>query len=1252
MAGTAHTEEQLARVAHPSIPIQSWDRGNVNIYSLRTWKQGFTVSTLAGLLTEARFHANGIRLDWLQRLAFAKAGGQRRPKHAELSRALNRGLEEARVLRLEDPVEDLFCQRIVSTRGDFRIFTDQWATPGPFTQTLLEAFEELPAAPQKEAALASVYAILRVSNELAQRANVDPFTPSAGVAGGIIDVPDHDELRQLAARVRFTTKDLLTIGVPRQALSPFVLEPFQLRYIATSEPGDSPLELHPLLGDATGVTVASPSGISLAVRAVLISTAKRGGLAQPLLAHLLRKQERYAGETGFWPTHTMSLSAPDQNFLRSTTLGSPSGKHLQVIQVPVPFDDFPARGFAGVRRFTTDTDRAIASKISGFWNDIKQQTQIRESTTVLLLSGWGTPHSTQPSIEYEKAPSGWRFIAVSFADVATLGACKDGGYYSIRRMVEQVKRLEDDGFSFTYANGLLNLFGCWRSTDGNLIPEHMHEIVPPCDLLLPTDELLAPRIEAAKKCDPRALPFIDGTYKAVLLGDVEDQTPVYTSLSDLRKQRMVGATSIEGRIWWIETLDESDAPWQWRYHTWQSILQWLIAVGPAAIRQFPIAFPGGARMASVRVPSLRVPQVIGTKADFAVDLVSSVTVLRDYDPPTIVVHPDWLKHVHKAENDAEVELVAAVLEALQTVDKELTRRDELRDVVRSAIASSAWRWLHAKEAFTITERLATGGLLAEFRGLPLSAVALAKCRLIWQFRDRSDGTEIVGEEDCRSFLVQYQRHILDLLVSRIRHYERDKLVVFAATNYQSARHEHSRWSTAMRALRAIQGAGADESAFTRQSEINAVQRAAKCVMEVAACEAGMDAALAPDQQDLEDLFALALMLFHNGHLFASVRAGLVKPLLRISPAGDVLSDRSAVEKAFMPTVRLATKKRWDEADASYGRDAIAQGVATDERLPIDDAFRRAIEAEYKEAAEAFVDLPYAILLLAEARGAGVFLLKRSELVNELQAIEAYRSKDAAGMLKRLTLPARNGWHELADGMTEGDKDLSRFDRRYSLMGRPFLALEAVDDPLLLVSPILISEAIHHALAGMKDGTLQNHFWISTEAKRFVGARADARGHAFEERVAERLRNMGLKAWPSVTPAWVVNDKAPSELGNIDVLAVSADNKRLWVIEAKDLQFCRTEGEVAARLSAYRGRMKINRKGMQEPDDMLRHLRRVQYLRGRSDAVCRQRQLKLSHAPEVRGLLIVDSPQPMNFYMLDSLEDGQSAFLEAIEDFNF
>ncbi|MFC6488731.1 hypothetical protein [Nitratireductor sp. GCM10026969] len=151
-------------------------------------------------------------------------------------------------------------------------------------------------------------------------------------------------------------------------------------------------------------------------------------------------------------------------------------------------------------------------------------------------------------------------------------------------------------------------------------------------------------------------------------------------------------------------------------------------------------------------------------------------------------------------------------------------------------------------------------------------------------------------------------------------------------------------------------------------------------------------------------------------------------------------------------------------------------------------------------------------------------------------------------------------------------------------------------------------------------------------------------------MAQRLRELGLDATPRSKLSAILNQKVPPELGDVDVFAITEARDRVYAIEAKDLRLCRTETEAAARMSEYRGRTIRDSKEREKPDKMLRHVRRVQYLRERADAIAKN--LKLPKIPEVRGLLIVDAPQPMNFHMLDDLADGDSAFLDTIADYKF
>lgn len=338
--------ELWERMRPPSVPDETFARDNSALQAICSWRKPYAAALLAGLQTDPDFHANGVRLDWLQRLVLSKSQGRRKPGQRELSAALNSGLERARVLRLEDPIEDSFCDLLATSRGNFRILSGQWEKAGPFTETLLGAFESLPDSQTKRQVLESGYALLSLSDAVAERSGIDRFSSSSGQPMGTIALPRKDHLKHLAATVRFSDSDLTQLGVNPDVLSPFLLESQLLQYISDRDPGETPLEFHPLLPMAKGVLIASPVNISIAVRSILINAAKKGGMAEALLEAMLVEQARYSELSGFWPVPRLELSRPNRHFMRGAVCRFAEGRFLHIIQVPATFDRFPERGFA------------------------------------------------------------------------------------------------------------------------------------------------------------------------------------------------------------------------------------------------------------------------------------------------------------------------------------------------------------------------------------------------------------------------------------------------------------------------------------------------------------------------------------------------------------------------------------------------------------------------------------------------------------------------------------------------------------------------------------------------------------------------------------------------------------------------------------------------------------------------------------------------------------------------------------------
>lgn len=1240
-------DEPIPKSTHADTPDNSFQSADVALGIVARWDKIYAAGIVSGLTTVPDYHANGIRLDWLQRIVLSKANGHREPNFKEIERALNGGLGQAGITHREDPIEDLLCDSLATATGNYRIFAGQWESAPAFTQVMIEAFEALPPGRRKRDTLAAVYAILRLSDAVAERARVDRTSESGGTPFGAVTLPHTAALKQIARRVIFTPRELEQLAINPKALSPFILEDEQLSLIGSNEVGETPLEFHPLLPARKDILVASPASISLAVRAVLVQAAIDGGIGDLFHLLVLKAQERYAESTGFWPTIRINLSEPDRDFLRASVCQYDRDRFLHVMQLPCDFNGFPGQGFMTTRRLSDRANETIQEDIGRFWELLKAQPDVSDSATILLMGGWGPPQIVHPTFDAASAPPHWQLVIMGFSDAAILGACDDGKLRDILRMNRIETRHLQDEYTFVNPNGLLNLFGFWKSTGGSIVPDNMADMLPPAFIRLPTDSLLEPRREGIVRRDYRSLPTPDGAFKTVQRRDwgKDSNKPIYASVKELEADTLAGVFAFSGRTWWIETPRREGQNLKFAYNVWNGVLEWLAAVAPTIVERFPNVFPSQAVKVTLTPPDHGAVHKVAT-ADIPLGAPgdNTIDVSLNQTGAALLIREEWLASLRSAENGAETSLIAAVLHG---VAGDLSPgRAALRRAVEEAIASKDWRWMHAREALTPLDRLAGRGLVREFEPIRFSALAFAKVGSVWKFRDRGSGLEVSGEDDCKQFLVEYRDSLLASIVAQIRQFNRQALTIALARAYQAARYEKFTWRTSIRALRAIQGGKADLTAFERQNEVNAVQRMAKALAEIAACEAGLEGDRLPGKADLEEMYANAMLLIGNGQLFPVIRSGLIEPRLKISPAGDLMSERGVLQDILEPSATWTNSKALDEAAIAYvadRRDPSAQSAVAD----WDDALRLVIESEYQIAAELYVNLPFFLGRLAEEKGEDVFIERRSVLQRLLADNASFAGQATSPVLDRLTLGSRPSWF---DGLSELERDLCRFDRHYSLISRPLLMVEDGIDPLLLIAPALVTDSIVFAISGLTTGHLNNAFWRSIEARRYAGEQGDAAGRNFEEEVAARLNELGLSAQARCKLSTALNQKVDPALGDVDILAINADQSTVWVIEAKNLRLCRTEAEVASRFSEYQGRTYKDSKGKDRPDKLLRHLRRIEHLRDNRDAL--RKNLKLQNTPDVKGLLIFDTPQPMNFYALRDVPDGQSAFLDRIGEFAF
>ena len=240
-------QELLARMAPPQVPIGAIGFAPALQTKISTFDPLRTIDLLAGLMTEPKFQANGIRLDWAIRLVLAYANGHRRPKQRDLLELLNRLMEEARVTRLEDPIEDFFVESLPTQTGDSLIFSGFWEKAAAHTEAVVAAFSHLPKAPQRSDGLKKCRALLTLSSNLVGRAGLERRLVGSGEPNGSMAIPSDARLAKLARRVRYSWDELAELGISAEDLEPFFQVPGDATASLGVAAGDSPLEHRPLI---------------------------------------------------------------------------------------------------------------------------------------------------------------------------------------------------------------------------------------------------------------------------------------------------------------------------------------------------------------------------------------------------------------------------------------------------------------------------------------------------------------------------------------------------------------------------------------------------------------------------------------------------------------------------------------------------------------------------------------------------------------------------------------------------------------------------------------------------------------------------------------------------------------------------------------------------------------------------------------------------------------------------------------------
>ncbi|MDQ6435415.1 hypothetical protein RB623_15255 [Mesorhizobium sp. LHD-90] len=372
------------------------------------------------------------------------------------------------------------------------------------------------------------------------------------------------------------------------------------------------------------------------------------------------------------------------------------------------------------------------------------------------------------------------------------------------------------------------------------------------------------------------------------------------------------------------------------------------------------------------------------------------------------------------------------------------------------------------------------------------------------------------------------------------------------------------------------------------------------------------------------MMATIMMIGGMGGWSDAIRWDAMEPRIQITPLGDVHANISFQETVLQPFGRATTRSTIDRSVRDYALNLKEPEFQETESLELEPNFLAAIEEQFGASVDTlrkFVDF---IENMGIRERRAVLELRREDLLHaQLHGVDLDRS-EVENLVEFLTFKGRSSWREVPDGFDAKDLFPWRFRRRLSVLRKPLIQIDDNDpDPRFLVAPGVVRDAFVYMFANYHRGDFP--IWqLSPAMKKWAGGSRRRQGSAFASEVAERLKELGWKTETEVAVTKLLGKGYDRDYGDVDVLASRSGSARVLLIECKDVQFRKTEGEIAEQLSDFRGLSRPDGK----PDLLLKHLNRIDLIARESSTLARY--LKADGALDVEGHLVFKNMVPMKY----------------------
>jgi hypothetical protein len=1193
------------------------------VNDVRRSQLGAGIGVLAGLLTDPAFHANTVRIESVIHLLAAHAQGRTKPTSRHVHRWLNQ-LARPDLVQQEDPVEDVFISNVITPYGNRRLFQGIWHSADFWLQQVLDVLTIMPTGTPFEELRAEVQALLDLSEAVAARVGLPRYTLGRGEPGGEVRLPSNHELQRRAQRVVFSAEDLASRGIRTESIVAFTFTAADRLQLRSEAVGHSTLERRPVVKVGERWVLALPTAASVALRRHVLERVRQWGEQESFAQALQWRQtigllNEALSNLIDHPQNAppVPLMPPEALPADQVSVAFDRGKTAHIVLLHDDLRQIHEEGLSTFHRFRGR--EVLDGHLVRYAEAIARHADYSGGLTVIVMGGLGRGFA----LGLPRFPADWNALVISLADLTSLAWSQTPSLLQLWKLCHQSDLLASRGVRLIVTSGFASLLAFWRSRQHRLLDRQLSGQQPTL-IHIGGDFLASFRQSLRQAVDTHAASIGDRWITVHKLRPYAffrelAAKPIYASEEDAQAGRLRGLIETASRDWWVTVVAAPPTSWQRQlaYDIWDATLSWVVKLAPELESRLP------------ELPAARIAVELNLQALSEWDGMSDTLPVQGEPLTTTVDAPSQAVRVTVARslygllarpvNDGERAIVEAIATGVLQIAGREGHQDVAADSVSRVFPNRQGRFVHLFPAQSIRDEIADIDR-PEPRFIPDEDVAFAQLGLSTLTENPQAGT-IAGTEECNRFLHQVVDALWQRIRSRLGTLNRASVVERCLRNVEGLAVDGDRWNRTAQALLTVYSDRQDviEAAQERQAARSTAAVATRVLVEMAVCTCPPVGGRPCSTADLDALLADIQTLNSAAYNSDAVKNGLVKAEITIWPNGEY-----SVPEEFFREVLQPYQDGYFADAFQTSADRYQQLYETPRRdvdpAPAQARFAEAFQAEYGFALEQLGETQQVLEDLARQQQTCVTRTSIRDLLLLVTRDAGMSEPQADSFLSRFLLLPRPKWDKTPKGFEARDWYPWLFRRRLSLLARPLVRLTDDNDAPVLYTAGLLSDGLRYVVTGAYQGRFDSQYFRSAEFQSWVGWANHTAGERFNERVAERFRELGLQARPSVNMTEFGVPTELGDLGDVDVLAWDYDLPVVFTAECKNLKFAMTVREVADQLKRFKG---------EEKDLLARHLARYEWLRANKAAVARVIRRKDIEF-ELRPLLVTNTIVPMRF----------------------